>query len=162
MRICENCHGRDSLHNIQADSDGDNVIQPGIEQPFYGHIGNPDDCWGCHGFGPETLTAPETGAVVPSISSISNSVLTEGTDNTVTLSGTAFTNMDDGIEVSSDVILLAPDGSTINLMPDSISLDSISVDNLSPGIVVNGEMISPDNTWTVTETGDNAIVFEKA
>ncbi len=127
MRICENCHGRDSLHNIQADSDGDNVIQPGIEQPFFGHIGNPDDCWGCHGFGPEELTAPETGAVVPSISSISNSVMTEGTDNTVTLSGAAFTNMDDGIELSSDVVLIASDGSTITLVPESISQDSIAV-----------------------------------
>ena len=43
----------------------------------------------------------------------------------------------------------------------SISLGSLSVNNLSPGIVVKGEIISPDNTWTATETGDNAIVFEK-
>jgi hypothetical protein len=117
FRICENCHGRDSLHNIQADSDGDDVINPGIELPYYGHIGNPDDCWGCHGYGP----------VVPSISSTSDSVVTEGVNTTVTLSGAAFTNMDGGTELTSDVILTAPDGSTTTLTPDSISQGSIIV-----------------------------------
>jgi hypothetical protein len=128
FRICENCHGRDSLHNIQADSDGDGVINPGIEQPFYGHIGNPDDCWGCHGYGPSASSiAPESGPIVPVISSISNSVLIEGTDTTVTLTGAAFTNMDEGIELSSDVVLIAPDGSSTTLIPDFISQDSITV-----------------------------------
>jgi hypothetical protein len=128
IRICENCHGRDSLHNIQADSDGDGVINPGIEQPFYGHIGNPDDCWGCHGYGPSASSiAPESGPVVPVISSISDSVLIEGTDTAVTLTGSAFTNMDAGIELSSDVVLIAPDGSSTTLIPDFISQGSITV-----------------------------------
>jgi alpha-galactosidase len=43
----------------------------------------------------------------------------------------------------------------------SISLDSLSIGNLSPGIVVKGTLISPDNTWKITETADNTIVFEK-
>jgi hypothetical protein len=135
FRICENCHGRDSLHNIQTDSDGDNVINPGIELPFYGHIGNPDDCWGCHGYGPSS-SAPETGPVVPSISSISDSVLAEGTDTTVTLSGSAFTNMDEGIELTSEVVLTASDGSSIILIPDSISQDSLTV--TIPGTIGKG------------------------
>ncbi len=55
IRTCEGCHGPDSLHNIQADSNGDGVITPGGELAGYGHIGRdagPDDsdCWGCHGF----------------------------------------------------------------------------------------------------------------
>ncbi len=74
--------------------------------------------------------------MVPNISSISDSVLTEGTDTTVTLSGSAFTNMDEGIELSSDVVLTAPDGSTITLMPDSISQDSITV--TIPGTLEKG------------------------
>jgi hypothetical protein len=136
IRICENCHGQDSLHNIQADSDGDNVINPGIELPFYGHIGNPDDCWGCHGFGAFSSIAPSSGPVVPSISSVSDSVLTEGADTTVTLSGTAFTNMDEGTELSSEVIVTTPDGSSITLTPDSISQGSITV--TIPGTLVKG------------------------
>jgi hypothetical protein len=136
IRICENCHGRDSLHNIQADSNGDNVIQPGIELPFYGHIGNPDDCWGCHGYGPAAQTAPEAGPVVPIISSVSDSVLIEGADTTVTLSGSAFTNMDESTELSSDVVLTAPDSSSVTLIPDYISQDSITV--TIPGSLAKG------------------------
>jgi hypothetical protein len=137
IRICENCHGRDSLHNIQADSDGDGVINPGIEEPFYGHIGNPDDCWGCHGFGPSASSiAPESGPIVPVISRISNSVLIEGTDTAVTLTGAAFTNMDAGVELSSDVVLIALDGSFTTLIPDSVSQDSITV--TVPGTLAKG------------------------
>jgi hypothetical protein len=135
IRICENCHGFNSLHNIQADSDGDNVINPGIEQPFYGHIGNPDDCWGCHGYGVSSI-APQSGPVVPAISSISDSVLTEGADTAVTLSGTAFTNMDEGTELSSDVVLIDPDGSSISLIPDTISQGAITV--TVPGTLAKG------------------------
>jgi hypothetical protein len=135
IRICENCHGQDSLHNIQADSDGDGVINPGIELPFYGHIGDPDDCWGCHGFGASS-TAPESGPVIPTISSISETVLTEGTDTTVTLSGTAFTNMDQGTELLSDVAIAEDDGPSTSLIPNTISEGSITVTipgTLSPG-----------------------------
>jgi hypothetical protein len=65
--------------------------------------------------------------VVPSISSTSDSVVTEGTNTSVTLSGSAFTNVDGGTELTSDVILTAPDGSTTTLTPDSISQGSITV-----------------------------------
>jgi hypothetical protein len=135
IRVCENCHGRDSLHNIQADSDGDGVINPGIELPFYGHIGDPDDCWGCHGYG-TIPSAPESGPVVPSISSVRNSVLTEGTDTTVTLSGSAFTNIGEGTELYSDIVLEAADGSTITLTPDTITQDLITV--TIPGNLASG------------------------
>jgi hypothetical protein len=134
IRTCENCHGPDSLHNIQADSDGDDVIKPGIELPWFGHIGNPDDCWGCHGYG--TATAPETGPIVPTISSMSTSVLTEGTDTTVDIIGTAFTNMDQGTELLSDVELTAEDGTSTSLIPDAISEGSITV--TIPGILSAG------------------------
>lgn len=127
IRTCENCHGRDSLHSIQADSDGDNVISAGIELPFYGHIGNPDDCWGCHGYGPSALTVPVSGPVVPVISSISDTVITQGADTAVTISGSAFTSINEGTELSSDVILTASDGTATTLVPDLISQDSITV-----------------------------------
>ena len=48
FRDCEGCHGIDSLHNIQADSNGDGEIIPGGEDPGWGHIGNEIDCEGCH------------------------------------------------------------------------------------------------------------------
>jgi hypothetical protein len=68
IRTCEGCHGMDSLHNIQADSDGDGIITPGDELPGFGHIGHNDDCFGCHGFETTlaaaiTLTSSELAAI---------------------------------------------------------------------------------------------------
>jgi hypothetical protein len=137
IRTCENCHGYVSLHNIQADSDGDGVINPGIEQPFYGHIGNPDDCWGCHGFGVGSV-APASGAIIPGISALSDSVLSEGIDTTITITGTAFTNIDvnTGQELTSTVVMTADDDSTSALIPDTIAESSITV--TVPGTLAAG------------------------
>jgi hypothetical protein len=134
IRTCEGCHGFESLHNIQVDSDGDGVINPGIEIPFYGHIGNPDDCWGCHGF--TLASAPGTGPIAPNISNSDVSVVTAGHDTSVALSGSAFTNLDNGIERLSNVVLTAYDGSTVELTPDSITQDSITV--TIPGVLATG------------------------
>jgi hypothetical protein len=73
IRICENCHGYESLHNIAVDSatgclfgDPGCEVVIGGETAGYSHVGNNDDCWGCHGF----LQASATGAgpVTPYIS----------------------------------------------------------------------------------------------
>ncbi len=125
IRTCEGCHGFESLHNIQADSNSDNVIDPGNELAYYGHIGNNDDCMGCHG-GYTTAAAPASGPVTPYISSSDVSVVTAGTDTAVTLSGTAFTNVISGFEWVSDVLLTAPDGTSILIAPDAISESSLT------------------------------------
>ena len=78
IRWCENCHGPESLHNIQVDSDNlanIGTILVGGENAGWGHIGNDDDCWGCHGFigaaesgsGPLTpyILGADTGATRP-------------------------------------------------------------------------------------------------
>jgi hypothetical protein len=158
IRICERCHGYQSLHNIQADSDsvcsdsgdpciedadcpgieetceGDDVINPGIENPFYGHIGNPDDCWGCHGY--VQGTASGSGPVVPTIFSSDITVITEGTDTTITLTGSGFINFINDFELTSIARLRAADGSIFELTPDAISEDSLTV--TIPGTVPVG------------------------
>jgi cysteine-rich repeat protein len=60
IRVCEGCHGPDSLHNIQVDSNGDGV-KASEEDPGYGHIGDSTDCWGCHGF---AVPAPGCGNTI--------------------------------------------------------------------------------------------------
>jgi hypothetical protein len=126
IRTCEGCHGFESLHNIQVDSDGDGVINPGDEISFYGHVGNPDDCWGCHGYYEASL-APGTGPIAPDIIGSDTSVVTAGHDTTVILSGSAFTNLDDGVELLSNIVLTSSDGSEIELTPDSINEATITV-----------------------------------
>ena len=93
IRVCEKCHGRDALHNIQVDSDGDGVINPGIELPGYGHIGDPDDCWGCHGFSfMSSSEPPEFGPIIPHIFSTNKSIITAGSTALLTITGSGFKN----------------------------------------------------------------------
>ena len=98
IRTCENCHGFESLHNIQADSlnpANPGTIVVGAEDPWYGHIGIDDptgasDCWGCHGF--TTASAPASGPVVPMLTGASALTITAGEETSLTLNGVAFTN----------------------------------------------------------------------
>ena len=134
IRICQNCHGPDSLHNIQTDSDEDGLIIPGVELPGYGHIGNPEDCWGCHGF--STASAPGTGPITPYITSANLNIITAGTDTQVTLSGSSFTNFDGTVELLSNLVLKADDGTETTLTADMISTDSLTA--TIPGTLPTG------------------------
>jgi hypothetical protein len=123
IRVCEGCHGFDSLHNIQLDSNGDGVINPGAELPYYGHIGNNDDCWGCHGF--STASSPGAGPITPHISSSDVSVVTGASARVVTLTGSAFTKTGD-FPWEPKVVLTAPGRTSIEITPDSISQDLVT------------------------------------
>ncbi len=140
IRTCERCHGVESLHNIQVDTDG-NGIDPGNELAYYGHIGNQDDCWGCHGFASAASVAPYSGPVVPYVYDSDVSVMTAGTGAAVTLSGAAFTNLVEGpqgpMEVQSSGLLTAPDGSDTSLAPQSVSEDEMVVS--VPGTLTSGK-----------------------
>jgi hypothetical protein len=147
IRICEGCHGFESLHNIQADSpDPDNIgtIVVGGEQAGYGHVGRDagpgdSDCWGCHGFGLASVaSAPGTGPVVPYITNTDISVVTVGTDTAVTLTGKVFINtvMGGATELTSNVELTASDGFTTTLTPDSVTESEIVV--TLPGSLIAG------------------------
>jgi hypothetical protein len=142
MRTCEGCHGYESLHNIQVDSDTGCVYDPsnpaacnivvGGEAAGYGHVGRDNgagdsDCWGCHGNYIPGAVAAGSGPVVPYISSVDVTDVTGGIDTPITLKGTAFTNMIFDFQWVSDVQLTAADGSSVILTPDSISENSLTV-----------------------------------
>ena len=110
-----------SLHNIQVDSDGDGSIVVGDEDAYYGHVGNDDDCFGCHGFTSTASIAPYSGPVIPYVQSADVSVMSAGTGADVTLAGAAFTNLIEGQELTSNATLTAPDGSTTSLAAASVS-----------------------------------------
>ncbi len=132
IRICEECHGPDSLHSIQADSPAAGnigTIVVGGEDAGYGHVGRDgapgdSDCWGCHGFaGPEMpMSAAEliTGPLTPTLYNIDPATISAGKSATVVLSGVAFANTADGTLYESKVRLTAADGSSVILEPDVI------------------------------------------
>ena len=104
IRVCEGCHGYESLHNIAADTDSvppcfydpanptECEVVVGAEDPGYSHVGNDDDCWGCHGNYIPTA-ASGSGPVTPFISDADGAVMIAGTDTAFTLTGTALTNL---------------------------------------------------------------------
>jgi hypothetical protein len=142
MRTCEGCHGYESLHNIQVDSDTGCVYDPanpgacnitvGGEAAGWGHVGRDagagdSDCWGCHGNYIPGAVAAAAGPVVPFIDSVDLSSIIAGTETPITLTGVAFTNMIMDFQWVSDVMLTAADGSSTTLTPDSISQSSLTV-----------------------------------
>jgi hypothetical protein len=130
IRTCENCHGYESLHNIQVDSDtmcvydpsnpGDCNIEVGNEAPGYGHVGADDpggdsDCWGCHGF--STASAPGAGVIIPTLVASSATSVTAGAATDVTLNGCAFTN-----DAFTSVVEITGAGTSIDITPATISV----------------------------------------
>jgi hypothetical protein len=138
IRVCEGCHGYESLHNIAADTDSVPTcfydpanptaceVVVGGEDPGYSHVGNDSDCWGCHGNYIPTA-ASGSGPVTPFISDADGTVMTAGADASFTLTGASLTNLIGTFRWVSDVSLTAVDGSSVTLTPDSIDKDSLTV-----------------------------------
>jgi hypothetical protein len=140
IRDCEACHGPDSLHNIQADSDQPEnigIIIPGEESFGWGHIGNDWDCYGCH----ESFTGasayasssvftasstPQTGATIPSVSGMSTYSVPTGTDIQLDIDGSGFINDSGGVTQLSDVVVENGAG-TLTFVQHSITVNSIGV-----------------------------------
>ncbi len=134
IRVCEGCHGPESLHNIQADSlapanIGDIVV--GGEEAGYGHVGRDagpgdSDCWGCHGFAMPAM-APFSGPIIPTVYGSDLSVTKSGTDTVVILNGSAFTNTAGSTLFESNVALTGADGSSVTLSPNLIEEGQLAV-----------------------------------
>ncbi len=132
IRRCETCHGLGSLHNIQFDNVGDGV-DPGNEAAYYGHIGNNDDCWGCHGF-TSAASAPQSGPVTPSVDGLSAYTMVAGEDTVLTITGSSFINRvqnpitgEYDITLDSDVRLTDATGNATTLEPTAVTPDTIAV-----------------------------------
>jgi hypothetical protein len=143
IRVCERCHGPDSLHNIQADSPNSGnlgTIVVGGEDAGYGHVGSDhgpgdSDCWGCHGFA--MASAPRSGPIIPTVYSANVASIRAGSDATITLTGAAFTNTLGTTLYESKVAVTAADGSSVKLIPDLI-LDEGTLVVTIPGTTAPG------------------------
>ncbi len=135
IRRCEGCHGPDSLHNIQADSPASppGTVVVGGEDAGYGHVGRDQgptdsDCWGCHGFGvPKSDGVPNISAIIPTLYNSDRSVVDAGVATVVNLRGAALTNITDGKQYKSIVVMTGADGSAVKLAPGLITQGVVSV-----------------------------------
>ncbi len=134
---CEKCHGVESLHSIQANYNPVNGPQ-GL-----GHINNNSDCSGCHDSWLSANTF-ELGSI-PSLDTISPSVILKGTATNLTITGLNFGN---GVYTTVSV-----DG--VTYIPTSITDTQILVNipPLSAGVhklqIVEGNRLSKLSTLTV-------------
>ena len=144
IRVCEGCHGYESLHNIAIDSDTGCLDAPGCEViiggelPGYSHVGNDSDCWGCHGYY-IPASAPGSGPATPYISGTDVWSATAGTDTAVTLTGSALTNHAGSYKWTSEITLTAADGSITTLTPQSINSKRLTV--TVPGTTAPGTYV---------------------
>jgi len=165
IRICEECHSVESLHNIQADSDDDGDIVDGQELAGFGHVGRDNgpgdsDCWGCHGFEfPMSASlAPFTGPAIPTLYSSDITSVPSGKDTMVVLRGAAFTNSAGGVRYEAKVCLTDESGAAVTLDPqvvlDEGSLAVTIPARTRPGHyrlqVVKGDAVSNPEVITVT------------
>lgn len=132
IRWCENCHGYESLHNIALDSDtGCQLGDPGCdvviggELAGYSHVGNNDDCWGCHGF--VQSAAPGSGPATPFLASSDVFDMTTGDDTAVTLNGSALTNVVGSYLWESEVLMTDADGVSTTLAPEIVTSNQLAV-----------------------------------
>jgi hypothetical protein len=127
IKSCEKCHGPNSLHYIQTDSDG-NGINMFYELPGYGHS---SDCLGCHSIhgasAASTEGGPTPGPVIPELSSLSSYSVISGVDTVITVIGSALKNTEGGSVYSSKVVLTASDGSSFTLEPVTITESAMDV-----------------------------------
>ena len=96
MRACQRCHDATSLHGIEVDTIGDGIV-PGAEAYNSGHIGNQDNCWGCHGNDSDMIPVytggmPVVTATTPQLDGISAVTWEWGTEFVLDLKGNGFIN----------------------------------------------------------------------
>ena len=122
IRKCEDCHGVNSIHNIQYDYDNTKG------KLGYGHIGDNWDCMGCHAwYEPYKGGLPIDPVIVPFMASITPSSLVTGEETVVTIEGDNFVSTVEGTTYTSEVVVETSEGDTITLEPDTITTTEITV-----------------------------------
>ena len=166
IRVCQRCHDRTTLHNIEFDAIGDGVT-PGGEEAYFGHIGNQKNCWGCHGNNKKVLNdqgiwvSPRdylgvenqgvvigdeenarldvVTALVPTIDTLSVQSVSTGEEVKITLTGTNIVNSS-----KANVVVTNDDG-TPKIGDDGKGIIETALRTWSSEVVITDK----DNNFTV-------------
>ena len=137
IRQCEACHGVKSLHNIQVNTPAAanlTSVVPGAEDRGYGHIGSNTDCQGCH-TSIVGSSSPFSAAIIPFVSGQSTHVALIGKVTTLTLTGSAFTNIGgDGVTAFKPTVTIT-NGTTTPLVLEPFSATESEIKVLVPALV---------------------------
>ncbi len=183
IRGCQRCHDIPSLHAIEFDAVGDGIT-PGQEEHYNGHVGNQDNCWGCHGFNannaPDAVGSLSTDlgglympvrATIPQLDEVNALIWPQGTVvNGFVLAGSNFEN--DGVRYdvnSGDVdytykpsVQLTDGAGNITLLTP-VSSDTTRINVTIPGDLAAGtyevQVSKGENTeWTRQELSNPKTV----
>ncbi|MBT1073046.1 IPT/TIG domain-containing protein [Pelotalea chapellei] len=124
IRQCESCHGIKSLHNIQPKV---GTVIPGAETAGLGHIGANWDCQGCHWSWFGNADQNPAKATVPSIGGQSSHVVAANKAATLTLTGSAFTNVGGDSVTYNPTVTISNSTTSITLTPTSFTDSEIQV-----------------------------------
>ncbi len=144
---CEKCHSVKSLHNIQF-----NYSQNGPQG--FGHINNNTDCYGCHNsWLPADTWVP--GALIPTLDSVSPSVIAVGVPTTLTITGSNFVNPDGNYTpvVTVDGVIYTPTSLTATQTVVNIPALAAGVHQLQ--LVKGGDTLS--KLWVLTVVSSPSI-----
>ncbi len=160
IRGCERCHGMTSLHSIEYDAVGDGITI-GEELPFFGHIGNPKNCDGCHKNSKNEMAAASTGlplqsaTATPGIVGISRSSIVAGSPISLHITGSAFTDAPSLRSASNEstspatwLRLLRSDGLVIDIPPENVSATHME-------ITIPSQIEAGSYNLSVTKRGPN-------
>ncbi|VAW49179.1 hypothetical protein MNBD_GAMMA03-298 [hydrothermal vent metagenome] len=184
IRICQRCHDRSSLHNIEFDAVGDGII-PGGEEPYFGHIGNQKNCWGCHGNdkrvqnedgewvdprtnpelrnqstdGNSTLRRGVSGALIPTITTVTPRNVADNSETLVTITGQSFVNSalldrsgsDEQYEYTwtSKVVISDKDGN-VTAVIEPVSQDATTIEFMLPPQTSGHYLVSLQKAYQVS------------
>jgi hypothetical protein len=137
---CEKCHDVRSLHNI----DNPPYVQNGPQGD--GHIQNDLDCYGCHNSWLPAVSL-EPGAIIPSVDTISPSVIAVGTATTLTITGGNFVNGVYTSVVTVDGVTYTPTSITDSQIVVSIS--ALAAGSHQVQVVKGGDTLSKLSVLTV-------------
>lgn len=136
---CQKCHSVQSIHNIQF-----NYQQNGPQG--LGHINNDLDCAGCHNsWLPATDFVP--GALIPTVDSLSPSVIAVNTATTLTITGANFVNDPYTSVVTVDGVTYTP--SSITDAQIVVDIPALSAGTHQLQLVKDGSTLSKLSTLDV-------------
>lgn len=136
---CEKCHGVPTLHNIQFE-----YQQNGPQGK--GHINNDLDCSGCHNsWLPASDFVP--GAIIPTVDSVSPSVIAVNTATTLTITGLNFVNGAYTSVVTVDGVTYTPASITDSQIV--VNIPALSAGTHQLQLVKGGDTLSKLSTLDV-------------
>jgi hypothetical protein len=162
---CEKCHGVLSLHNIQL-----NLQQNGPQG--FGHINNISDCYGCHNaWLPADAFAPSASGGIPSLNTVSPSVILAGISTNLTITGlnfdVNFTNVSvDGVaynptsitdtQIVVNIPALRAGTHQLQIVEDTNALSKLSTLTVVPNPTITSAKLSTKGGYSIlTITGIN-------